>query len=91
MLAYGAVGNDHFCESGNPLNYWWPVIFYPNDPLWDGEGCGTQEGSCCAASGLPWFHKTFNSTSEYLELRVCGSESITNEDVPVSFYELYVK
>ena len=31
------VGNDCFCESGNPLNYW-PIIVYPNDPLWDGEG-----------------------------------------------------
>ena len=66
-------------------------ILYSNDPLWDGEGCGTQEGKCCAASGLPWFHKTFNSTSEHLELRVCGNEPITNEDTPISFYELYVK
>ena len=84
------VGNDYFCESGNPNNGWSSVL-YSNDPLWDGEGCGTQEGNCCAASGLPWFHKTFNSTSEYLELRVCGSEPITNEDIPFSFYELYVK
>ena len=84
------VGNDYSCESGNPDSDWSPVL-YSNDPLWDGDRCGTQEGNCCVASGLPWFHKTFNSTTEYLELRVCGSESITNEDVPVSFYELYVK
>ena len=85
------VGNDYFCESGNP-DSGYPSVLYSNDPLWDGEGCGTLEGNCCAASGLPWFHKTFNSTcSEYLELRVCGSESITNEDTPISFYELYVK
>ena len=84
------VGNDYFCESGNPNNQW-SNILYSNDPLWDGEGCGTQEGNCCAASGLPWFHKTFISTSEYLELRVCGNEPITNEDTPISFYELYVK
>ena len=84
------VDNDYFCESGNPDSDWSPVL-YSNDPLWDGEGCGTQEGNCCAASGLPWFHKTFISTSEYLELRVCGNEPITNEDIPISFYELYVK
>ena len=84
------VGNDNFCESGNPNSYW-SSVFYPNDPLWDGEGCGTQEGNCCAASGLPWFHKTFTSTTDYLELRVCGNEPITNEDTPISFYELYVK
>ena len=85
------VGDDYFCESGNPNSGWFPPRFYPNDPLWDGEGCGFQEGNCCAASGLPWFHKTFNSTTEYLELRVCGNELNTNEDTPVSFYELYVK
>ena len=84
------VGNDYFCESGNPTSTV-SYVLYSNDPLWDGEGCGTQEGNCCAASGLPWFHKTFSSTSEHLELRVCGSGSITDEDVPVSFYELYVK
>ena len=85
------VGNDYFCESGNPNSYWSHVL-YSNDPLWDGEGCGAQEGNCCAAAGLPWFHKTsFCSTTEYLELRVCGNEPITNEDTPISFYELYVK
>ena len=90
VLPPSFVGNDYFCESGNP-NSDWPVILHPNDPLWDGEECGTQEGNCCAASGLPWFHKTFNSTNEYLEVRVCGNEAITNEDTPISFYELYVK
>ena len=78
------VGNGYFCESGNPNNHF-SVVLYHNDPLWDGEGCGTQEGNCCAASGLPWFHKTFNSSSEYLELRVCGNEPITNEDTPSAF------
>ena len=85
------IGNDYFCESGNPNNYWLYVL-YTADPLWDGEGCGTQEGDCCAAAGLPWFHKTFNyTTTDYLEIRVCGDQSISNEDVPFSFYELYVK
>ena len=85
------VGNDYFCESGNPNNNW-QFVLYSNDPLWDGEGCGTQEGNCCAASGLPWFHKTFiNSTSEYLELRVCCDQSNAIEDIPISLYALYVK
>ena len=85
------IGNDYFCESGNPNSDWTPVL-YSDDPLWDGEGCGTQEGDCCAAAGLPWFHKTFNyTTTNYLEIRVCGDQSISNEDIPFSFYELYVK
>ena len=85
------IGNDYFCESGNP-NSNAALVLYSSDPLWDGEGCGTQEGDCCAADGLPWFHKTFNyTTTNYLEIRVCGDQPITNEDVPFSFYELYVK
>uniref|UniRef100_A0A1X7T8T2 Uncharacterized protein n=1 Tax=Amphimedon queenslandica TaxID=400682 RepID=A0A1X7T8T2_AMPQE len=47
------------------------------------------EATCCAASGIPWFHRDYGSTTttDYIELRVCG---YTNEDTPVSFYEIYV-
>ncbi len=84
------IGNDYFCESGNPNN---DYIFtlYPDDPLWDGNECGSQEQDCCSVNGLPWFHKTLISTTDYLELRVCGDNNNTNEDVPISLYELYVK
>ena len=83
------IGNDYFCESGNPSS--WTYKLYTADPLWDGEGCGTQEGNCCTAPGLPWFHRTLNSTTDYLELRVCGDEITTYDDVPVGLYEIYVK
>ena len=47
---------------------------------------------CCTAPGLPWFHKVLNTTTtDYLELRVCGDEGNGDEDSPVGFYELYVK
>ena len=79
---------DYFCESGNPLTGW-SITLYPNDPLWDGEGCGNKEGPCC---NFPWFHKVLNSsTTDYIELRVCGDEGTGNEDVPVSLYEIYLK
>ncbi len=84
------IGNDYFCESGNPNNGWSPIL-YSDDPLWDGKQCGSQEQDCCSANGLPWFHKTLNSTTDYLELRVCCDQTNTDEDVPISFYELYVK
>ncbi len=35
------IGNDYFCESGNHGN--WEFIFYRDDPLWDGDGCGSKE------------------------------------------------
>ena len=84
------IGNDYFCESGNPYIYQHKL--YTSDPLWDGKGCGSLEGDCCTAPGLPWFNKVLNTTTtDYLELRVCGDEGTASEDTPVSFYELYVK
>ena len=87
------IGNDYFCESGNPATDGSvQFILYTSDPLWDGKGCGSLEGNCCTAPGLPWFHKVLNTTTtDYLELRVCGDQASSDEDSPVSFYEMYVK
>ena len=86
------VGTNYFCESGNPSNSWTQSI-YTSDPLWDGQGCGSNEGTCCAAPGLPWFHRDYGSatTTDYLELRICDDEGTNNEDIPVGYYEIYVK
>ena len=41
------VGNNYFCESGNPLISFenTDILRYTDDPLWDGEMC---EGQCCS-------------------------------------------
>ena len=86
------VGNHHFCESGrsqqDPSN-----TLYTSDPLWDGQGCGPTETACCTAPGLPWFHRDYGNTTttDYIELRVCGDGGTADEDAPVSFYEIYVQ
>ena len=89
------IGNDYFCESGNPSTNgrWQNNKLYTADPLWDGKGCGSLEGYCCTSRpSLPWFNKALGTTTtDYLELRVCGDQRTSDEDVPVSFYELYVK
>ncbi len=86
------IGDDWFCESGNH-GTGWSYTLYADDPLWDGDGCGSQELPCCSTHPtLPWFHKTFNSTTtDYIELRVCGDQSPGNEDTPIALYEIYVK
>ena len=83
------VGNDYFCESGSnggSLNQ----TMYTSDPLWDGQGCvGGEAVACCQATGIPWFHKVLNtSTTDFIELRMCG---YSDEDSPLSLYEIYVK
>ena len=85
------IGNNYFCESGNPTNTGNKLFIA--DPLWDGQGCGSLESSCCNVPGIPWFHRDYGSTTttDYIELRVCGDEATSNEDSPVSFYEIYVK
>ena len=85
------IGNDYYCESGAGTS--WSKILYTSDPLWDGQGSGTLETACCSAPGLPWFHRDYGNTTttDYLELRVCADQETNDEDVPVSFYEIYVQ
>ena len=81
------VGNNYFCESGNNASTW-SRILYTSDPLWDGQGCNGLESSCCDVPGIPWFHRDYGNTTttDYIELRVCGSEGTSNEDSPLGFY-----
>ena len=84
------VGSDYFCESGCPA-YSDRTTFHAADPLWDGEGCGALEAECCAAPGLPWFHKVLDApTDDYIEIRLCTREPTTRENVLISSYEIYV-
>ena len=48
------VGNDYFCDTGSADRF--QFIFYGNDPLWDGAGCGPNN-DCCDLNNPPWFRK----------------------------------
>ena len=90
------IGNNYFCESGNPSSSTSTNRLYTSDPLWDGQSCGSRESPCCSASGLPWFHRDYGSspTTDFIELRVCGDANAAGsngEDSPVGYYEIYVK
>ena len=86
------VGDHYFCESGFAGSIRQQQL-YTSDPLWDGESCRFTEIPCCNVTGIPWFHRDYGSTTttDYIELRVCGDEGTDNEDVPVSYYEIYVQ
>ena len=86
------VGDHYFCEAGFAGVHRQQQL-YISDPLWDGQGCGSEESPCCNATGIPWFHRDYGNTTttDYIELRVCGDEGTDNEDTPVGYYEIYVQ
>ena len=85
------VGIDYYCESGVSQNA--NKILYSNDPLWDGQQCNGNERPCCTNPKMPWFIKALNeTTTEDIELRMCGSENPSNdEDTPLDIIELYIR
>ena len=84
------VQNDYFCDSGHRYSTSLSLIYYVNDPLWDGAGC--VRGSCCQFNSPPWFCKDLpHPTSEDIELRLCTNEEIGDEDAPFEVVEIYIQ
>ena len=86
------VGYNYFCESGAvtyPRSY--PVPYFPDDPLWDGEGC-VPGNTCCSFNSPPWFTTQLATpTANDIEVRICSDGDTQDEDTPVQLIELYVK
>ena len=85
------VGTDYFCESGTVTAQ--EGIFYQQDPLWDGQGCGST--SCCSYNQPPWFCKQLSEkTSENIEVRLMTGaqpDLLEHEDTPIELIELYIQ
>ena len=81
------IGEDYFCDTAaterSRLS-----LFYPNDPLRDGQGCGPTS-SCCYFNNPPWFCKQlpYSSTND-IELRMCG---ISHQQTPFDHVEFYIQ
>ena len=83
------IGQDYFCETGSRDRS--QFTFYPNDPLWDGQGCGGTS-TCCSFNNPPWFCKQLpQPTTDDIELRLCADEHTGNEDNPIEIVEIYIK
>ena len=81
---------NYFCDTGNPGPGTSYTAFY-NDPLWDGQGCGSTS-SCCTFNTPPYFYMTFNeSTSDALEIRNCYADPSNYEDKLITLIDIYVK
>ena len=66
-------------------------MLYEDDPLWDGQGCGTNS-ACCQFNSPPCFCTTLpQSTTNNLELRICLNQGMSDEDAVIHLVDVYVK
>ena len=87
------LGNNYYCETGNPNRDWLDGQIFAADKLWDGEQC-ENEGSCCTTKSPPWFSVELSistTVTDDIEVRICGDESTSNEDTPIELLEIYVQ
>ena len=83
------IDQDYFCDTGSRNQS--EHLFYTEDPLWDGQGCG-DTSACCSFNNPPWFCKQLpQSTQDDIELRLCADQGTFDEDTPLEFVEIYIK
>ncbi len=86
------IGNNYFCDTGDHDAGFVNGRYYPDDPLFDGQGCGPDSTCCQLNTTPPWFCTALpQPTSEDLEIRICGDQDIGNEDVIVSVIDISVR
>ena len=86
-----SVGNDFFCDTGNPASGSRSDTFHSDNPLWDGVGC-TADNECCPTHNPPYFLNTLpQPTTDDIEMRVCRNEGRNNEDIAIETVEIYVQ
>ena len=83
------VGDNYYCESGNPTDTFIIDHIYSSDPLWDGQQC---EGECCSnGKSPPWFSVELpNPTTNDIEVRICSAEG-SFDDTVVQLLEVYIQ
>ena len=83
------IGNDYFCDTASRGFH--QYIFHPDDPLWDGAGCGPYN-TCCEWNSPPWFLKNLSSpTTDNIEMRLCTDQYPGDEDINFESVEIYVQ
>ena len=90
------VRNNYYCESAYKLGVTDCYVidrFFPDDPLWDGQQCDNDEGTCCTGANTPpWFNVDLSErTSDDIEVRICHDQYTRDEDTPIQVLELYVQ
>ena len=78
------IENNYFCDTANTGPGYVVSDIFPDDPLWDGEGCGPTN-ACCQFNNPPWFCMTLPQPTT--ELRIWSGQEISNEDVYVQLID----
>ena len=87
------IGEQYYCESGNPTDTFENGQVYPSNKLWDGKQCN-REGTCCTpgTKSPPWFSVQLSApTTDIIEVSICCDEGTVVEDTPVELIEIYVQ
>ena len=90
------VGDNYFCDSGNPNNVNRPNYIEHNvtNPLWNSGGCGHRSREDCCQHHDPWFTTDVGNGTEVtddIEVRWCHFPPYTHiEDIGVDQLEIYV-
>ena len=85
------VAANYFCESGVPYPDSFSATLYPDDPLWDGDGCGPNS-DCCSFNSPPWFTIELPTpTTDDIEVRNCANENTDDEDLGIELIEFYIR
>ena len=78
------VGENYYCEGRGGVGV--------NNPLWDGEGCSSEEqAGCCSFPNQPWFHRVIPRAKETIQLRLCSDQGLGDERFAVFQYEFYIQ
>ena len=78
------IGSNYFCDTRQH------GATDLNNPLWDGEGCGSN--TCCTYNNPPWFYRQLShTTTEDIEMRLCRDQERDDEDTAIGTVEIYVQ
>ncbi|XP_065911840.1 uncharacterized protein [Dysidea avara] len=83
------VRDHYYCDSGSSVRPT-KATYLPNNPVWDGEGCSSDD-SCCAQANMPYFYRHLSMpVKEDIEVRLCNNQPYSDEAVLIGTMELYV-
>ena len=81
------VGEDYFCDITGSVP---SPAFRPEDPLWDGTGCGPLN-TCCSFNNPPWFYRQLpQHTTDDIEMRLCFDQGGGDEGMVVEMVDIYI-